>query len=146
MSEINHLVGIKATSEQVYSALTTDAGLMMWWTNDVNGAGSIGSTIEFRFNGLGPDFKVIQLVENKLVGWQHTGNVPQAWAGTIIKFEIDEAPEQTFVKFTQSNWLENSSFKAHCSTKWAVFLLSLKDALETNTGKPFPDDIQIDHA
>ena len=34
---------------------------------------------------------------------------------------------------------------AHCSCKWAVFLLSLKDALETGKGRPFPDDIHIDH-
>lgn len=146
MTEINHLVGIKATPEQVYQALTTDSGLMTWWTNDVNGAGAIGSTIKFRFNGSGPDFTVTQLVENKLVCWKHSGDVPQAWIGTTIRFEIDESSEQTLVKFSHSNWQETTSFNAHCSTKWAVFLLSLKDALEKNKGRPFPDDIQIDHS
>jgi hypothetical protein len=34
---------------------------------------------------------------------------------------------------------------AHCSTKWAVFLLSLKDYLETEIDKPFPHDIHINH-
>jgi hypothetical protein len=31
----------------------------------------------------------------------------------------------------------------HCSTKWAVFLLSLKALLETGAGSPFPHDTQI---
>ena len=29
--------------------------------------------------------------------------------------------------------------------KWAVFLMSLKDVIETGTGNPFPNDIHIDH-
>jgi hypothetical protein len=31
----------------------------------------------------------------------------------------------------------------HCSTKWAVFLLSLKEVLETEQGKASPNDILI---
>lgn len=52
---------------------------------------------------------------------------------------------QTYVLFSHSNWKDHSNFMAHCSTKWAVFLLSLKEALETGSGKPFPGDIHIDH-
>ena len=33
----------------------------------------------------------------------------------------------------------------HCCTKWAVFLLSLKEAIEKGEGRPYPDDIHIDH-
>jgi hypothetical protein len=28
--------------------------------------------------------------------------------------------------------------------KWATFMLSLRDYLETGKGRPFPNDIQID--
>jgi hypothetical protein len=31
----------------------------------------------------------------------------------------------------------------HCSTKWAVFLLSLKQLVETGTGSPEPNDVKI---
>jgi hypothetical protein len=47
MTDINHRVGIKATPESVYEALTTDDGLTKWWTNDISGAGEVGSAIEF---------------------------------------------------------------------------------------------------
>jgi uncharacterized protein YndB with AHSA1/START domain len=146
MIEINHRVGIKASPEKIYQALTTDEGLSKWWTNDITGAGEVGSVIEFRFKGGGPDFTVTKLIPNKAVYWQHFGNVPEAWMGTAISFQLEAQGEQTFVRFTHANWKETTDFMAHCGTKWAVFLLSLKDAVETGKGKPFPNDVQIDHS
>ncbi|MEH6472965.1 MAG: SRPBCC domain-containing protein [Halopseudomonas sp.] len=146
MPDINHRVGIKASPERIYDSLTTNDGLAKWWTNDISGAGEVGSIIEFRFNGGGPDFAVIELVSNKTVRWKHSGNVPESWMGTEILFQLQAEGEQTFVRFTHSNWKEPTDFMAHCSTKWAVFLISLKDAVETNQGRAFPNDIQIDHS
>jgi len=145
MSEINHQVGIKAPPETIYELLTTDKGLSQWWTNDVSGAGAVGSIIKFRFNGGGPDFLVSQLVPNKTVIWKHDGSMPESWMGTEISFQLRLESNQTFVRFTHSNWKEPTNFMAHCSTKWAVFLLSLKGAAEIGKGKPFPNDIHIDH-
>ena len=146
MSDIRHQVGIKATVEQVYELLTTNEGLSRWWTNDVSGAGEVGSVIQFRFNGGGPDFQVSELIPNERVTWQHSGTVPDAWMGTQVSFQLRHQDGQTFIHFTHANWKEASNFMAHCSTKWAVFLLSLKDVLEKGQGKPFPDDIHIDHS
>lgn len=146
MTDINHQVGIKASPEKIYEALTTNDGLIKWWTNDISGAGKVGSTIKFRFNGGGPDFTVTKLIQNKIVCWQHSGSMPEAWIDTEISFELEAEENQTFVRFTHSNWKETTNFMAHCSTKWAVFLLSLKNALETGKGNPFPNDVQIDHS
>lgn len=49
------------------------------------------------------------------------------------------------VLFDHSKWREAIEFTAHCSTKWATFLLSLKSLVETGTGRPSPDDIKIDN-
>ncbi len=146
MAEINHRVGIKAPLEKIYQLLTTDAGLAQWWTHDTKGAGPVGSTIEFRFNGGGPDFTVAELVPDQLVRWQHSGTMPEEWMGTEVIFQLEFKDDQTFIRFTHGNWQEASHFLAHCSTKWAVFLLSLKELAETGKGRPFPDDIHIDHS
>ena len=145
MRDINHQVGIKASPEKTFEFLTTNKGLSKWWTNDVSGAGEIGSVIKFRFNGGGPDFSVSQLIPNSKVKWKHSGTTPEAWIGTEISFDLRVEGEQTFVRFAHSNWKETSDFMAHCSTKWAVFLLSLKEAIEKDQGRPFPNDIHIDH-
>ena len=146
MAEIHHRVGIKASAESIYQALTTNAGLTSWWTNDVTGAGNVGSVIQFRFNGGGPDFEVTKLIENETVQWKHSGSMPEEWMGSEILFQLQVQNDQTIVRFSHYNWKEATDFMAHCSTKWAVFLLSLKDALETGNGKPFPNDTSIDHS
>ena len=145
MVEIIHRIGIACSPSRVFNALTTDAGLSQWWTTDTSGAGDVGSIIEFRFNGMGPDFEVAELQADSLVRWRHSGEIPDQWIGTEVLFQLKNDGSQTYVLFSHSNWKERSEFMGHCSTKWAVFLLSLKDAIETGKGKPYPRDIHIDH-
>jgi len=132
MVDIIHRIGIAGSVNDVYKALTTDKGLSTWWTTDTVGAGKVGSIIAFRFEGGGPDFEVAELKKDSLVRWKHSGEMPEPWMGTEISFQ-------------HSNWKTTSEFMAHCSTKWALFLMSLKDAIETGKGRPFPDDVHIDH-
>jgi len=145
MVDILHRVGIAATAEEVYQALTTNEGLARWWTTDTSGAGTAGSIIAFKFGKGGTDFEVAELQTNSLVRWRHSGDMPGAWMGTEVSFSLISGENQTYVLFRHSNWKEPSNFMAHCSTKWAVFLLSLKQAMEMGAGNPYPDDIQIDH-
>ena len=145
MVEIIHRIGIACSPGDIFEALTTDEGLARWWTTDTTGAGDVGSVIAFRFNGMGPDFEVIELQTDSLVRWKHSGEIPGAWMGTEVSFQLTSDENQTIVLFKHSNWKEQSDFTGHCSTKWAVFLLSLKAALETGKGNPFPNDIHIDH-
>ena len=51
--------------------------------------------------------------------------------------------EQTWVVFKHAGWKEPIEFMHHCSTKWAVFLLSMRDWLEREEGRPSPYDIKI---
>ncbi len=145
MQEIIHRIGIACSPKEVFKALTTDDGLSRWWTTDTSGAGGVGAIIRFRFNGTGPDFEVIEQQQDTLVRWKHSGEMPGPWVGTKISFQLSKDEKQTYVLFIHSGWKEQTDFMGHCSTKWAIFLISLKEALETGTGKPFPNDIQIDH-
>ncbi|PCJ21135.1 MAG: polyketide cyclase [Candidatus Cloacimonadota bacterium] len=143
---IGHQVGIGASAEIVYRALTVDSELSKWWTTDTLGAGEVGSIIKFRFNGHGPDMKIIRLISNKLVEWECVGGGPDIWIGTLVSFQLIEKEKQILVNFKHSNWQDQSDFMNHCSMKWAVFLLSLKDLIEKGVGSPFPDDISINHS
>ena len=110
MPNIIHRAGIKGNVNEIYNALTTNEGLARWWTTDTKGAGGIGSTIKFRFNGGGPDFEVIDLQENSLIKWKHSGEMPPAWIDTEISFKLTTEDEQTIVLFMHSNWKESSDF------------------------------------
>ena len=144
MAEIKHRIGIRASAAEVYQKLTTDQGLSSWWTADTKGAGGPGSIIKFRFGNDGPDFEVAELILNRLVRWRHSGKMPEDWMGTEICFQLAEDEKQTIVLFSHYNWQHCDDFLAHCSTKWAIFLMSLKASLEAGNGNPFPDDIHID--
>jgi len=49
------------------------------------------------------------------------------------------------VLFGHRNWREATESTYHCSMKWATFLLSLREYVETGTGKPSPNDLKIDN-
>jgi len=144
MTEIRHRVGVKGSAAQVYELLTTDDGLSKWWTTDTTGAGEVGSIIEFRFGGGGPDFEVIELIPDRLVRWRHSGEMPPAWMGSEVLFELDQDKNQTILNFSHYNWQNADEFFAHCSSKWGVFMMSIKSCIETGRGQPYPDDVPID--
>ena len=57
-------------------------------------------------------------------------------------------PRKVFTQLffsVHKDWREANEFTSHCSMKWATFLLSLKELVETGKGKPSPNDIKIDN-
>jgi uncharacterized protein YndB with AHSA1/START domain len=144
MAEIKHRVGINGSAAQVYALLTTDTGLSRWWTSDARGAGEVGSMIHFRFAETIVDFEVVELIPDRLVRWHHSGEMPPAWMGSKIVFELQQQDKQTIVLFSHYDWQNSDDFLAHCSTKWGIFMMSLKACIETGTGNPYPNDVHID--
>ncbi len=69
---------------------------------------------------------------------------PPEWIGTTISFTLSESGARTVILFRHADWRECSEFTAHCSMKWATFLLSLRAFVETGAGSPSPDDLKID--
>jgi uncharacterized protein YndB with AHSA1/START domain len=146
MVDILHKIGTKASLDDVYQALTTTDGLSGWWTNDTKGdSGKIGGIIKFRFgdNG-GFDMKVAALEPNKHILWEVIDG-PEEWIGSKINWDLKQEDGYTIVLFKHQGWKEASESMHHCSTKWGVFLLSLKSLVETGKGAAFPNDIKIDN-
>jgi Activator of Hsp90 ATPase homolog 1-like protein len=144
MVDILHKVGIKSSSlKEVYAALTTVNGLSAWWTLDTKGDTKIGGVIEFRFGAGGIDMKVRELLAHKRVLWEVVAG-PEEWIGTTVSFDLRQEDDWTIILFKHEGWKEPVEFMHHCTTKWGVFLLSLKSLLETGKGRPAPDDIKLD--
>jgi len=145
MSDILHAVGIKATPQQVYTALTTIKGLSGWWTSDTEGDASINGVIHFHF---GPkaqvDTKVLELQRDALVLWEVLA-AHDDWVGTKIRFQLKQDGDITLVLFKHEGWRTPTQFMHHCSTKWGTFLMSLKSSLESGRAAAWPDDVKIDN-
>jgi len=88
--------------------------------------------------------EVLALEPNKKVHWRFQKG-PEEWIGTDVTFELSQDGEYTIVLFGHRNWREPVEFMAHCSMKWALFMLSLKELVETGRGRPSPNDVKIDN-
>jgi uncharacterized protein YndB with AHSA1/START domain len=149
MIDIIHRVGIKAPLSKVYAALSTVEGVAGWWTQETTGESKSGGTVKVLFRSPKGDekgsmvFEVVELRPNEEVRWRFKSG-PEEWVGTDVTFSLSQAGDQTLVLFGHRNWREAVEFTAHCSMKWATFLLSLRDLVETGKGKPAPDDLKID--
>lgn len=148
MVEIAHRVGIKAPVEQVYQALATPEGVAAWWTEESHGDHHPGGTLHLHFTAHGQSrgsmqMKLLELQPGSLVLWEVLAGPPE-WIGTHIRFALREEGDYTIVLFTHEGWGERAEFTRHCSTKWVMFLMSLKSLLENGSGQPSPRDIKID--
>ncbi|MCW8875450.1 MAG: SRPBCC domain-containing protein [Kangiellaceae bacterium] len=141
MKSICLKIGVSAPVDKVMSAVNSLEGLANWWTDDVSGSTKEGKTIAFRFNGEGPEVRVVK-DEKTQVSWLLTSG-PEEWLGTRINFQAIEEDNENVLYFQHSGWQEESSFFHHCSMKWAVFMLSLKEYIDSGKGRAFPNDIKI---
>jgi uncharacterized protein YndB with AHSA1/START domain len=149
MVDIIHRVGIKAPGSKVYAALSTVEGIAGWWTRDTTGDSKPGGTVKVLFRSPAGDelgsmeFEVLRLNPDEEVLWRCKSG-PEEWVGTEVSFNLSQAGDYTIVLFGHRKWREAIEFTAHCSMKWAIFMLSLRDLVETGKGRPAPDDIKID--
>ena len=150
MVNIIHRVGIRASISEVYRAIATIEGIAEWWTTDTSGISEINQAIQVRFSShdgtiLGSmEMEVTELTPSEKIQWRFLSG-PSEWVDTMVTFELKQEDSFTIVQFVHSEWKEEVEFMAHCSTKWGVFLLSLKQFLECGTGTPAPNDIKIDN-
>ena len=85
---------------------------------------------------------VLELTPEQRVRWRVKDGPPE-WIGTDIEFQLSRQDDHTIVMFAHRKWREEVEFTAHCSTKWATFLLSLRDFAESGKGQPSPNDLKI---
>jgi uncharacterized protein YndB with AHSA1/START domain len=152
MVDIIHRIGINASPDKVYSAVSTVDGVAGWWTQETTGESKVGGVITVRFaDRLTPsvekgrmELEVAKLDPGKEVRWRVKAGPPE-WIDTHVTFSLQKDGESTVLVFGHRDWREPGEFMAHCSMKWATFLLSLRELVETGAGRPSPDDLKIDN-
>ncbi len=144
MADIRHRVAISAPRNDVVEALTAPSRIGEWWTLDgVTGDPTPGGRLEFRFGGPEPAAVMeIGTVRPDKVSWHCAGGASE-WVGTDVTFELTESSDETVLLFTHAGWRDATDFMAHCSARWAYFLLSMKSLVETGKGTPFPNDLKF---
>jgi uncharacterized protein YndB with AHSA1/START domain len=150
MVDIIHRIGIKAAPSKVYAAVSSVDGVAGWWSEETSGDAGVGGTINVCFRAPSGEqigrceFEIVERVADQQVRWRITAG-PAEWVGTDVTFSLAQVGDDTIVQFGHRNWREAVEFTAHCSMKWATFLLSLREFVETGKGRPSPGDLKIDN-
>jgi hypothetical protein len=77
------------------------------------------------------------------VRWRVTERSIPDWVDTEISFNISSKDHQTILHLRHSKWREDAKMFPECSMHWAIYLLSLKEFVETGKGRPYPYDLPV---
>ena len=146
MLNTRHFIGAKTTKQAMFQAISTTEGLEKWWATSAKGKPHVGETVELHFAGITTlKFKYKEMIpQEKLVLTCIEGF--KAWQGTVLTHEIEEKDNQVFLTHIHSN-IDPHDLEAftYFSTKWTIYLLSLKSFLEKGKGTPSPTEIKLYH-
>ena len=122
----------------VYTAITTVAGLRGWWTTRVDGDEWQGGVIRFTFAGdFHPQMEQSRLVPARRVEWRCVGGHAN-WQDNGFTFALDERKGETMLLFSQDYARELSDgVYGIYNFNWGCYLNSLKLVCETGRGVPF---------
>jgi uncharacterized protein YndB with AHSA1/START domain len=124
----------------VYRAITDQAGLAGWWTPDIMARPEVSSMAELCFTG-GPagrfvvKMEVAALEPGRRVRWIVRQGAPE-WAGTQVSWDLAPVDGGPRLRFTHHDYPSTEGSFASVSYSWAWYLASLKDYVETGTGRP----------
>jgi uncharacterized protein YndB with AHSA1/START domain len=140
MADILHQVGIGASKEDLYSALTEQASLKRWWSehSEIEPIAGSQARVSFYNNMVTFEFLVEELVPEEKVVWAMVGGPPD-WLNTTITWSLSIEEGQTMLHFAHRGFASTDGNFASVNYNWGWFITSLKFLLEKGEGTPHTD-------
>jgi uncharacterized protein YndB with AHSA1/START domain len=137
-----HLIKIHASPERVYEAITTADGIRQWWTRDAAIEPKVGAAGVFGFSGrrFVANVSVEELAPATGVRWKVAN---AAWPANDIEFNLKAEGNDTILVFAHRGFPRADDGYASATTRWGLYLFSLKRYLESGRGTPNPDDSEL---
>ena len=137
MADIVHDFPINASSQRVFQAVSSPAGLDSWWTKRSSGEPAQGNEYVLWF-GPEDDWRAVvsRCVANSEFELRLTRS-QQDWQDTRVGFFLDEAKGVTKVRFHHLDWPEASDHYRTSSFCWAMYLRLLKRYVENDEVVPY---------
>lgn len=135
---------VNETPETIFNAINNVRG---WWSEAVEGyTDQTGAVFYYAYENMHHcTIKIEELVPEKKVVWHVLHNYfnfiddRKEWVGTDIVFEIHTIGDKTEVRFTHVGLVPDNSCYSICSDAWKTYITgSLKDLIQTGTGRPNP--------
>lgn len=130
-------VHIEAPAEAVFAALTTTSGVSGWWM-PASGSGTAGGELRLAFPP-GPGEFAVEVAEpaHRVVWRVLTCDFLPDWVGTRIHFTLRPGDGGgTVLDFRHEGLTPQLECFDQCRQGWDFYLPSLRDYLDTGTGRP----------
>lgn len=142
--DIKHHLQLKATTQQVYEAITTQQGFEGWWSQVCHIASNVGELSFMKFikedRVVGMYFRIDELQTDKKVAWTCVQDGNPCWVNTKLTFEIAKTNDGCSLTFIHHNfeakWKDTPPYTM-TSEGWTFFMNSLKSYCETGKGQPW---------
>src|SRR5260370_12270010 len=140
MARIVFELEIDASAKEIAEALTTQAGIAGWWTDDVSLPGGVGATMTLAFPIAPLPFQLrIDKADEQQVAWTSVAEFPPHWAGTRVVWTLAQALESTTVHFAHEGSASDHAASGSSALTWARLMDTLNPFSETATPPPpFP--------
>jgi uncharacterized protein YndB with AHSA1/START domain len=139
MARIVFEIQIEAPAEAIVDALNTERGIAGWWTPTVEVPGEVGSEMKPSFAQAPLPFELtVGEVSNRSLRWSSSGDFPPHWVGTTVTWTLTPANAGTLVHFSHDGWASDEGPFPSSALTWGLLMDSLKQYVETGTGKPLP--------
>ena len=130
MADVNQELPIQATRRQVFDAVSSPAGLDVWWTKTSTGAPVQGSEYQL---GFGPEHQWRARVTHAVQDAEFELELTRAdadWTGTRVGFRLTDQGGTTRLEFRHTGWpAANQHYRVSCHC-WAMYLRLLRRHLE----------------
>ena len=137
MARIVFELGIDAPVRKVAEALTTQAGIAGWWTNDVTLPGGPGAIMTLGFPIAPLPFRLrVDEAGERRVAWSSVGEFPPHWAGTQVAWTLSPDGPATTVHFAHDGWASDDGPFGTSALTWGRLMDTLKRFAETGAAAP----------
>ncbi len=138
MPAIIHETVLDADPERVLRAVTTEAGLSSFWTDQASAQPREGSQAWFAFGSDAETqfrFEVTRIAPGA-VEWRCTGG-PEEWVGTEVRWLMHPRGSGTSLRFEHLGWASADGDLGACSMVWARILDRLARYVESGSADPY---------
>lgn len=136
---IHHNLFIKASSKEVFNAITLPEHLNHWWPLKSSGEPKLNAGYNFNFTDAYNWFGKVVEVEPNISFFIKMTDSDADWNPTTFGFNLEEVNNGTSVEFSHTDWPAcNTEFK-QSSFCWAMLLNGLKNYVEKGIVVPFQE-------
>ncbi len=143
MADILHDLPIKSQARRVFDAVSTPAGLDVWWAEKSSGKPGLDAVYEL---GFGPGYQRrarVTRFEPDTAFELEFSTADDDWTGTRVAFHLEPRGDRTWLRFSHTGWPSaNEHYRISCNC-WAMYLRVLRRFLEHGETVPYDQGLDV---